>query len=122
MELLKEKAVGLTTTNGETRSLSYKKQSKLGTILSEFLKGRSLNRFEAELLNDHCLNTTVSTIGKLGILIDRKSETIPCVKGRFSTTCKRYWLNTDPENIARTRKYFDGEYVLPISTEVLPND
>ena len=76
-------------------------RTKLATILREFVKGRNMNRFEAEAHNDHCLHSTVSTLkNNYGIQIDRVFETVPCVRGRAVVRCKRYWLDTLPGNTA----------------------
>ena len=86
---------------GITLRLTGKPRTKLATILREFVKGRNMNRFEAEAHNDHCLHSTVSTLkNSYGIQIDRVFETVPCVRGRAVVRCKRYWLDTIPENIA----------------------
>jgi len=75
---------------------------KHATVLKAFVEGRSLNRFEAEALHDHCLNSTVSALqNNFGIVIDRDRETVPCVNGKASTSVNRYRLNTMPENIKR---------------------
>ena len=75
---------------------------KLATILKAFVEGRSLNRFEAEALHDHCLNSTVSALQKnFGIVIDRHRESVPCVNGKASVSVNRYRLNTKPENMKR---------------------
>ncbi|NWF37510.1 hypothetical protein F3F93_12250 [Mariprofundus sp. KV] len=56
---------------------------------------QSLNRYEAERFNDHCLPSTVSTIQqKHGITIARRFETVPGYMG-IPTSCCRYWL--EPE-------------------------
>jgi hypothetical protein len=78
--------------------------TKLETILLQFLMGRNMNRFEAEHYHDHCLHSTVSTLqNDYGILIARQSETIPCLRGRSSVRCMRYWLDTSPDNITAAR-------------------
>ena len=78
--------------------------TKIGTILGLFVRGYNLNRFEAEAHNDHCLNSTVSTIQNgFGIKISRRSETVPCMRGRATVRVKRYWLETSQENIAAAR-------------------
>ena len=81
--------------------LGRRPRTKLATILREFVKGRNMNRFEAEAHNDHCLHSTVSTLkNSYGIQIDRVFETVPCVRGRAVVRCKRYWLDTLPGNTA----------------------
>ena len=77
--------------------LSQRVHQKIGTkkfnIIQYFLKGLSLNRFEAEKLGDHCLHSTVSTlVNTLGLEIHRKWEV---VINRFggTTRVKRYWFS-----------------------------
>lgn len=77
---------------------------KHATILKAFLEGRSLNRFEAEALHDHCLNSTVSALqNNFGIVIDRNRESVPCVNGKALVSVNRYRLNSKPTNIKRAR-------------------
>lgn len=77
---------------------------KHATILKALIEGRSLNRFEAEALHDHCLNSTVSALqNNFGIVIDRHRESVPCVNGKASVSVNRYRLNTKTINIKRAR-------------------
>ena len=77
---------------------------KHATILKAFVEGRSLNRFEAEVLHDHCLNSTVSTLQRnFGIIIDRYRESVPCVNGTSLVNVKRYSLNPGHENVRRAQ-------------------
>ena len=81
-----------------------KPRTKLETMLTQFVIGRNFNRFEAEDFHDHCLHSTVSTLQNgYGIKIDSEFETVPCLRGRSTVRCKRYWLNTSPDNIAAAR-------------------
>lgn len=78
--------------------------SKIETILRVFLRGISLNRFEAESHHDHCLHSTVSTLQNgFGILIARQSEVVPCLHGSSTVRVNRYWLDTAPDNLAAAR-------------------
>ena len=84
---------------------------KIGTkkfnIIQYFLKGLSLNRYEAEDLGDHCLHSTVSTLcNKIGLQIHRKWEVVP---NRFDSTTrvKRYWFSES--DIAKIRKLLGEE-------------
>ena len=67
------------------------------------LTERSFNRFEAEqLLSDHCLHSTVSTLqNRHGIEIQRKFETVPGFRAIPTRVC-RYWVT--PENIEKALK------------------
>ena len=81
-----------------------KPRTKLATILREFVKGRNMNRFEAEAHNDHCLHSTVSTLqNNYGVQIGREFESIPCLRGRSRVRCKRYWLDTSADNTTAAR-------------------
>jgi hypothetical protein len=67
-------------------------------VLGVLLTGRRLNRFEAERIGDHTLNTTVSQLEARGVRVDRIDEV---VEGRFGPVeVKRYWLRKTPHNLA----------------------
>lgn len=92
----------------ERSGLKTTKKTKLATILTLLISGRSLNTFEAEHHHDHCLNTTVSTLQNgHGIVIDRERETVPCLSGASTVSVCRYWLNNKPNNIRRARELLD---------------
>ena len=62
-------------------------------ILKFFADGGRLTRFDAERLGDHALNTTVSNLGLMGIVVSREPTVL---QGRFGEIrCKRYWLEPD---------------------------
>lgn len=72
---------------GETN----KSPKKIIRILAALTR-RSLNRFEAEKLADHCLHSTVSAIQRdYDITVSRTFETVPGYMG-LPTRCCRYWL------------------------------
>lgn len=77
--------------------------TKIEVILGLFMIGKNLNRFDAEKHHDHCLHTTVSTLESYGLKIDREWERVPCLGGRATVRCKRYFLNSEPANIAAGR-------------------
>jgi hypothetical protein len=101
--------LGTTTTTKDSKQTDPtttrpSKTTKLTTILVLLVRGKSLNRFEAEHHRDHCLNSTISTLQNgHGIVIDRERETIPCLNGAASVSVKRYCLNTKPDNIKKAR-------------------
>ena len=69
------------------RPTKYTKEARILALLSE----RSLNRFEAELYGDHCLNSTISKLRAKGHIISSEWEEVP---NRFGglTRVKRYHL------------------------------
>lgn len=72
-----------------------KTPGKTMRILSQFITGASLNRFEAEHLGDHCLNSTISTLtNRHGLTFQRKPEK---VANRWGKPCRvvRYSLTTE---------------------------
>ncbi|ETF02150.1 hypothetical protein W822_15600 [Advenella kashmirensis W13003] len=64
--------------------------TKKAAILAALHK-RSLNRFEAERIGDHCLHSTISELRNDGHSITSSWETVP---NRFDgeTRVKRYFL------------------------------
>lgn len=69
-----------------------KAPSKITRILADFLSGASLNRFEAENIGDHCLNSTISELANCyGLTFKRLPERVP---NRWGKPCKvtRYSL------------------------------
>jgi hypothetical protein len=57
---------------------TYRKQNtKELSILQELRTGRSLNRFEAERLGDHCLHSTIATLRGKGYLFFDEWERVP---------------------------------------------
>jgi len=66
--------------------------TKNARVLQVFLGGGSLNRFEAERIGDHCLNTTISTLSNgYGLAFVRVWERVPTRWGAF-TSVVRYSL------------------------------
>ena len=63
----------------------------------------SLNRFEAERIGDHCLNTTVSILRKKGIVILDEWEKVPSRGDRGQTNVKRYCVAPEPKSLDRAR-------------------
>ncbi|MEO1943789.1 MAG: hypothetical protein ABGY11_05765 [Candidatus Thioglobus sp.] len=75
-----------------TKGYPYK-DTKYYKIVEHFMSGKSLNRFEAELLGDHCLNSTVFSLHQdYGLDIPRKYEKITNRFGGISKV-KRYWFS-----------------------------
>lgn len=63
---------------------SRKRKTKISVVLEHLINGHSLNRFEAERLGDHCLNSTIATLSNsYGLVFMRHTETVP---NRFGGT------------------------------------
>jgi hypothetical protein len=99
---------GLKQSSTQTQFITPK-QTKLQRVLSAFMAGKTLNRFEAAReLRDWCLHSTVSELEGKGVLIDRTPETVPGAYGPVH--CKRYKLNTEPGNVARADDVLRGQH------------
>jgi len=85
-----------------TKTTRTESQAKMVRILSQLMNGGTLNRFEAEALGDHCLNSTVSTLKNThGLNLHRQWEK---VSNRWGAPCQvmRYrLLDTDKEQADR---------------------
>lgn len=66
--------------------------TKIARVLGHLLNGHRLNRFEAERIGDHCLNSTISTLANsYGLTFSRTPEKVP---NRWGIACDviRYGL------------------------------
>ncbi len=71
--------------------------SKIARILAHLLTGASINRFEAERLGDHCLNSTIAVLANVHCLtVVRQQERVPnrwgapCVVTRYSLPAREH--------------------------------
>lgn len=79
---------------GAQSDTNHRQRTKAGTkehaIYNALVHG-SLNRFEAERLGDHSLNSTVASLRAKGFPIVSRAERVPT---RFGRECRvlRYWI------------------------------
>jgi hypothetical protein len=81
--------------SGKSQRVYLRTGSKEFTIIQHLLSGKSLHRFEAEGLGDHCLPSTISIIArKYDLDIPRKMVQVP---NRFNSTTSvmRYWFSKE---------------------------
>lgn len=71
-------------------------------VLAMLYRG-SMNRFEAERVGDHCLNSTIPEIEKKGVAIFREWEVVPCLGGKKPTRVCRYRVESSGDNMSRAR-------------------
>lgn len=71
--------------------------SKIAPVLAHLLAGISINRFEAERLSVHCLNSSIAVLANsYGLAFSRQQERIPndwgapCVVTRYSLSVSDY--------------------------------
>lgn len=74
---------------GGPESKTHRQDTKIARILDELRAGRSLNRFEAERIGDHCLHSTISQLRAEGVVILDHWEEVPTRFGR-PVRVKRY--------------------------------
>lgn len=78
-----------------------KRVTKLARILQTLI-GRSLNRFEAEPLGDHCLHSTVSALRHShAITVESHWEQVPNNHSDQLTSVKRYFIPEKGKNKAK---------------------
>jgi len=78
--------------NKPTSTRRIRRSTKIGRVLGELAKGRSLNRFEAyRELHDSVLNSTIAEIQARGIFVCRTEEIVRGFHGS-RVRCCRYWL------------------------------
>lgn len=67
-------------------------RTKKATVLHYLTFDGSLNCFEAEVIGDHCLHTTISTLrNEHDVNIQSEFETVPTRFGKQARV-KRYWM------------------------------
>ena len=78
------------------------KKSKIYRVLVALSRGKSFNRFQAEIeLHDHSLYGTVHNIqNRYNITVSRKNEVVPGYMGA-KTRCCRYWLSEEQQEKAK---------------------
>ena len=79
-----------------------KRRRVLAWLVCASEEGCKVTRFDAETIGCHCLNTSISEIGRYdGIKVSRNQTKRPT---RFEkpTNCKEYWLEPEMVNKART--------------------
>ena len=69
--------------------VQHQQLNKETTILAIMIEGRSLNRFDAEPLGDHCLHSTIATLRSKGYLFHDEWESVPTRFGK-TVRVKRY--------------------------------
>jgi len=60
---------------------------------------KRVTRFDAEIVGDHCLNSTISALRKYGVDIERRQTTRPTRFGKDARCCE-YWLTPDNYDVA----------------------
>lgn len=87
--------------HGKNGTRTAEVPSKIARVLAHLLAGASINRFEAERLGDHCLNSTIAVLANRHSLgFQREPEKVP---NRFGKPCHviRYSLPASEYDKAR---------------------
>jgi hypothetical protein len=89
--------------------------SKNVRILTHLLAGATLNRFEAEVLGDHCLNSTISELAnRHGLAFKRLPERVP---NRWGKPCRVIRYGLSPSEVEKARKVLTYLKRTPCLTE-----
>lgn len=76
-----------------------KAPSKIYRVLAHLVSGETLNRFEAERIGDHCLNSTISDLSNsYGLLFTRTPEK---VSNRWGIACDVIRYSLPPSELER---------------------
>ena len=65
--------------------------NKIDRIRIELTRPRGLNRFEAERIGDHTLNSTIAALRKRGVSVWGEWETVPTKYNPKGVRVMRYW-------------------------------
>lgn len=85
-----------------SKSTHTEAASKNVRILSHLMSGATLNRFEAETLGDHCLNSTISELAnRHGLAFTRQPERVP---NRWGKPCRVIRYGLPPSETAMAAK------------------
>lgn len=88
----KKAAPGGTGTASNATSSLRGHSTKIDRVEAALRRPGGMNRFEAERIGDHCLNSTVARLRETGALINSAWETVPtryCPRG---VRVLRYWI------------------------------
>ena len=84
---------GTEAANTKTQNISRQNHTtKQSRVLFALGLSQGLNRFQAENIGDHCLNSTISTLRKKGYSIISRPEKVPSRFTDKGVTVSRYWL------------------------------
>ena len=73
-----------------------RQHTKLARVIEALRDPAGLNRFEAERLGDHCLNSTVAIIREMyGDKLIQRREIVPSRFTDKGVHVNRYWLTTE---------------------------
>lgn len=94
MSTLKKNA--LQTQGGVVNALSTGGDpiSKIDRVLLGLRSPGGLNRFDAELLGDHTLNSTIASLRERGVRIDSCWEVVPTRYTERGVRVMRYWARS----------------------------
>lgn len=73
-----------------------RQHTKLARVIEALRDPAGLNRFEAERLGDHCLNSTVAIVREMyGVKLIQRREIVPTRFNDKGVHVNRYWLTTE---------------------------
>lgn len=79
--------------DGKAESTRTKSITKIERVISALMSPAGLNRFEAERIGDHTLNSTMAKIRvRCGARVSQEWETVPTPYCKRGVRVLRYWL------------------------------
>lgn len=83
---------------GKAISLNPKRIKKIDRVEAALKEPHGLNRFEAERIGEHCLNSTVAVLREMyGDKLIQQWETVPTRYCETGVRVYRYWLISEQE-------------------------
>lgn len=87
--------------NADESAKGHRDDTKIMRILSALKDPTGLNRFQAERIGDHCLNSTVAALRQDGYVIHGEWEVVPTRFSPRGVRVKRYRLVGGPGRVAQ---------------------
>jgi hypothetical protein len=83
--------------NATESALTHRDDIKIDRILAALKLAQGLNRFQAEKLGDHCLNSTVAKLREYGYQLHGEWEVVPTRYSPKGVRVKRYRVIGGPQ-------------------------
>ncbi len=82
-------------------NITTKRQSILALLVCASNCQCKITRFDAEWFGDHCLNTTISEIGRLDCIEIKRNDTKRPTRFGKTVNCKEYWISSESVDTAK---------------------
>ena len=86
---------GVSKSGMETHLSEANDRRKIWRVLEALKQPEGLNRFDAERIGEHCLNTTVARLRCCGFRVESEWEEVPSRFSDKGVRVRRYWVASD---------------------------